>query len=239
MKLLQFGAVWLGILVAAGCGKDEEGAAVKSAVSGETEAEAGEKMTPEEQRFHNAAKPFAAAVAGRQYEAVFGLLSTHAKARMSLNQFAAPADAAAAERNEKSAMTNVTAEQFATLMKKVEDHHGLPQSVQMLEVFSTDQAILARKSKEEFGALESMFAIGMMPDSIPADIRRASVRGQIKTQLSAEQLAAAAKELGTTPAELQKDPDFAPYFNFKIVLVEEAGQLKVGYFEFMPPSMLD
>ena len=37
--------------------------------------------------------------------------------------------------------------------------------------------------------------------------------------------------------ELQKDPDSTPYFNFKLVLVVE-GALRVGYIEFMPPSML-
>ena len=35
------------------------------------------------------------------------------------------------------------------------------------------------------------------------------------------------------------DPGEKPYFNVKFVLVEEAGELKVGYFEFMPPSMFD
>ncbi|HEX4696790.1 MAG TPA: hypothetical protein VH254_03880 [Candidatus Udaeobacter sp.] len=39
--------------------------------------------------------------------------------------------------------------------------------------------------------------------------------------------------------DLKKGEDFDPYFNLKIVLVDEAGQLKIGYFEFMPPSMMD
>ena len=39
--------------------------------------------------------------------------------------------------------------------------------------------------------------------------------------------------------ELKNSPDFEPYFNIKVVLVEENGQLKVGYFEFLPPSMMD
>jgi hypothetical protein len=38
---------------------------------------------------------------------------------------------------------------------------------------------------------------------------------------------------------VQKSEDFDPYFNLKIVLVEEGGQLKIGYFEFLPPSMMD
>ena len=44
---------------------------------------------------------------------------------------------------------------------------------------------------------------------------------------------------GITVEELKKDENFEPYFNLKVVLVEEAGQLKVGYVEFMPPSMMD
>jgi hypothetical protein len=38
---------------------------------------------------------------------------------------------------------------------------------------------------------------------------------------------------------LKKSEDFDSCFNLKIVLVEEGGQLKIGYFEFLPPSMLD
>ena len=44
---------------------------------------------------------------------------------------------------------------------------------------------------------------------------------------------------GISVEELKKREDFDPYFNLKVVLVEEGGQLKVGYFEFLPPSMMD
>ena len=84
-----------------------------------------------------------------------------------------------------------------------------------------------------------MFAIGAMPDWIPADIRRASLRGQIHTELSPQELANVAQRRGITVEELKKDQDFDPYFNLKVVLVEEAGQPKVGYFEFLPPSIMD
>jgi hypothetical protein len=39
--------------------------------------------------------------------------------------------------------------------------------------------------------------------------------------------------------ELKKEEAFYPYLNLKVVLVEEDGELKVGYFEFLPPSMMD
>lgn len=147
-------------------------------------------------------------------------------------------DAAVAE-NEKNPMTAVTAEQFGELMKKVEAEHGVPRKPKHLAVFSTDPDVLNRRSKEQFGAMDSMFAIGAMPDSIPADIRRASLRGQISTELPGPEIEKIAKERQVTVEQLKKDPDFDPYFNFKIVLVEEDGQLKVSYFEFLPPSMLD
>ena len=38
---------------------------------------------------------------------------------------------------------------------------------------------------------------------------------------------------------IKKSEDLDPYVNLKVVLVEEAGQLKIGYFEFLPPSMMD
>ncbi len=133
----------------------------------------------------------------------------------------------------------MTADQFAYLMQYVEAAHGAPRAPKMLHVFSTDPDVLNRRSKEQFGAMDSMFAIGAMPDWIPADIRRASLRGQIHTELSPQELERVAATEGTTVEELKKSPDFDPYFNIKVVLVEENGQLKVGYFEFLPPSMMD
>jgi hypothetical protein len=48
-----------------------------------------------------------------------------------------------------------------------------------------------------------------------------------------------AQTQGISVEELKKDENFDPYFNLKVVLVEEDGELKVGYFEFLPPSMMD
>jgi hypothetical protein len=39
--------------------------------------------------------------------------------------------------------------------------------------------------------------------------------------------------------DFNKSGDFDAYFNLKIVLVEEGGQFKIGYFEFLPPSIWD
>jgi hypothetical protein len=124
-------------------------------------------------------------------------------------------------------------------MQYVAAAHGAPRAVEMLHVFSTDADVLNRRSKEQFGAVDSMFAIGAMPEWIPADIRKASLRGQIHTELSPQELQNVAQREGNSVEELKKNGGLDPYFNVKIVLVEEGGQLKIGYFEFLPPSIWD
>jgi len=158
---------------------------------------------------------------------------------MSFNQFTPAEEQATFQQYESNPYANVTAEQFAYLMQYVEAARGTPRAPKMLSVFSTDPDVLNRRSKEQFGAMDSMFAIGAMPDWIPADIRRASLRGQIHTELSPQELQRVAQTEGISVEEMKKSEDFDPYFNLKVVLVEEDGQLRVGYFEFLPPSMMD
>ena len=194
---------------------------------------------PDERKYLLAAKPFFIAVASRKYVDAYALLSSHARARMSLDQFKPAQQDSDVQQNQSYAFDNVTAEQFAYLMQHVEAAHGAPRAPKMLHVFSTDADVLNRRSKEQFGAMDSMFAIGAMPDWIPADIRRASLRGQIHTELSPQELERVAATEGISVEALKKSDDFDPYFNLKVVLVDEGGQLKIGYFEFLPPSMLD
>jgi len=194
---------------------------------------------PDEHKYLLAAKPFFIAIANRKYADAYALLSRYAKARMSFNQFTPAADDATYQQYEQSPYDNVTAEQFAYLMQYVEAAHGAPLGPKMLHVYSTDPDVLNRRSKEQFGAVDSMFAIGPMPDWIPADIRRASLRGQIHTELSPQELQNLAQREGISLEDLKESEDFDPYFNVKLVLVEEAGQLSVGYFEFLPPSIWD
>jgi hypothetical protein len=194
---------------------------------------------PDERKYLLAAKPFVVAVADRKYADAYTLLSSHARARMSLDQFKPAEQDSDSQQNQSYAFDNVTAEQFAYLMQYVEAAHGAPRAPKMLHVFSTDPDVLNRRSKQQFGAMDSMFAIGAMPDWIPADIRRASLRGQIHTELSPQELQNVAQREGISVEELKKSEDFDPYFNLKVVLVEEGGQLKIGYFEFLPPSIWD
>src|SRR6059036_1407359 len=192
---------------------------------------------PDERKYLVASKPFFIAIANRKYADAYALLSSHARARMSFNQFTPAEEQATFQQYESNPYMNVTAEQFAYLMQYVEAARGAPRAPKLLSVFSTDPDVLNRRSKEQFGAMDSMFAIGAMPDWIPANIRRASLRGQIHTELSPQEVEKVAQEHGISVEELKKD--FDPYLNLKLVLVEEGGQLIVGYFEFLPPSMLD
>jgi hypothetical protein len=220
------------------CGKQDQKGEKKTAQKSEDDF-LDKNAKPDERKYLLAAKPFFIAVANRNYTEAYALLSSHARARMSLNQFTPAQQDADFQQNESYPFANVTAEQFGYLMQYVEAAHGAQRAPKMLHVFSTDPDVLSRRSREQFGAMDSMFAIGAMPDWIPADIRRASLRGQIHTELSPQELANVAQRQGITVEELKKDQDFDPYFNLKVVLVEEAGQLKVGYFEFLPPSMMD
>jgi predicted small lipoprotein YifL len=217
----------------AGCGrKGEEPTAPIPLVSPVQD----KTTSPEQSRYLQAAEPFVQAIAHQRYQEAYGLLSRQARSRMTLNQFVAPADTVAFQRNEQPPFTHGTPADFAELMGKVEDLYGLPQVVESISVFSTDPDVLGHRSREESGIMESASAVGAMPDSIPSDVRRASVHVQIATQLTPDQLAQIAMAMNMSPEELQGDPNFKPSFNVKLVLVEEDGQLKVGYFEFLPAS---
>ena len=230
-------AIWLPVLLTS-CGK--KGPAGEKNTAQKSEDDFLDKdAKPDERKYLLAAKPFFIAVANRKYADAYALLSSYARARMSLNQFTPAEEQATFQQYESNPYMNVTAEQFAYLMQYVEAARGAPRAPKMLHVFSTDPDVLNRRSKEQFGAMDSMFAIGAMPDWIPGDIRRASLRGQIHTELSPQQLGRVAATEGISVEELKKSEDFDPYFNLKVVLVDENGQLKVGYFEFLPPSMMD
>jgi hypothetical protein len=220
------------------CGKKGQDGGNKTAQKSEDDF-LDKDAKPDERKYLLAAKPFFTAVANRKYAEAYAHLSRYARARMSLDQFQPAQQDSDVQQNQSYAFDNVTAEQFAYLMQYVEAAHGAPRAPKMLHVFSTDPDVLNRRSKEQFGAMDSMFAIGAMPDWIPAEIRRASLRGQIHTELSAQELQNVAQREGISVEDLKKSEDFEPYFNLKIVLVDEGGQLKIGYFEFLPPSIWD
>ncbi len=229
---IAVGLLLIAIPLLAGCERSNQ--QQTPAVKKEIVAEA--TPSPEQARYLHAAEPFIQAIAHEKYEGAYELLSRHAKSRMTLNQFVAPADALTFQRNEQSPLMNVTPAEFIELMRKVEDLYGRPQIVESISVFSLDPEVLGHHSKEGADILESATAVGGMSDSIPNEIRRASVHVQIATQLTPGQLEHVATVMNANAEELQANPNFKSSFNIKLVLVEEDGQLKVAYFEFLPAS---
>lgn len=225
--------------LSAGCGKKSSTTSNDASPSGKHDWVQTEKVTPEERTYLEYGRGVIEAVAKRAYGDFYSHLSSHARARMSLNQFAPEDDEAKFAQHEKAPRLNVAEAEFAQLMTRTEEHLGRPQAPRDLHVHTTDAKALSGAKTQGLDALDAMFAIGNMPSSIPAAIRKASLRGQIRVELSAADLAAAAKAQNVSVEELQKDPDFTPYLTLKLVLVEETGQLRVGYFEFLPPSMMD
>jgi hypothetical protein len=83
-----------------------------------SEAREEEKLSPEDRKYLGTAKPFAVAIAGRKYEDAYAQLSSHAKARVSLNQFVPEDDGAKFAQNEKNPVANIAVEKFRELMKR-------------------------------------------------------------------------------------------------------------------------
>ena len=194
-----------------GCGKKgQEGE--KETVQKSEDDFLDKDAKPDERKYLLAAKPFFIAVASRKYADAYALLSSHARARMSLEQFTPAQQDSDSQQNQANAFDNVTAEQFAYLMQYVEAAHGAPRAPKMLHVFSTDPDVLNRRSKEQFGAMDSMFAIGAMPEWIPADIRRASLRGQIHTELSPQELEKVASDGGNQRGRVKEERGFRSLF---------------------------
>lgn len=197
---------------------------------------------PEERPWIEASRPFLTAIAKRDYASAYGLLSNHARARTRPEQFVPLDDPRQAPSSVP--LENLTVEQFVDWMQKMEFKLGVPRSVNEVSVFSIDPQVLSGQGDR----LEVMFAIGGMPSEIPAAIRKASIRAAVSCQLkdeTAKEIAAALNiseeqaRAGNWPEnDKGYDADEWPYLNVKFVLVEEDGQSKVGYFEFMPPSML-
>jgi hypothetical protein len=229
---ITVGLLLIAIPLLAGCGRNDQ----QPTPTVEKKTAAETMPSPEQAPYLQAAGPFVQAIAHQRYEEAYALLSREAKSRMTLNQFVAPADVLAFQRNEQSPFMNVTPAEFVELMRRVEDLYGRPQTVESVSVFSLNPEVLSHSSKDASGILESATAIGGMPASIPNNIRRASVHVQIATQLTPGQLEHAATVMNADAEELHADPTFKSFFNVKLVLVEEDGQLKVAYFEFLPAS---
>jgi hypothetical protein len=126
-------AILLPVLLA-GCNKKGEEGQNKTVQKSEDDF-LDRDAKPDERKYLLAAKPFFVAVANRKYADAYTLLSSHARARMSLDQFKPAKQDSDSQQNQSYAFDNVTAEQFAYLMQYVEAAHGAPRAPKMLHVF--------------------------------------------------------------------------------------------------------
>lgn len=169
---------------------------------------------PEDVPFLKAARPFTEAMAAGKYDKAFEHLSQVAIDNAYHDQFV-PVDGNA----ERKPVSPLTPESFKELMAESEKVLGTPKTVEGIYVASRDPEILAGRGE----AIERLYVMGKVPESVPVSIRKASLHASI-----------AVKSNGPV------DPDDEePYLNMRIILVEEDGETKVGYFELGPPSLLD
>lgn len=185
--------------------------------------------------FMNAGKDFYKAIAAREYAKAYDMLSPYAVSNVSPDQFVDHDPAGEHKGSEPPRIDKLKKEDFLAKMKDVEKRYGEPRRINSLWVEESDAEILAGK-KDRVSAL---FAIGAMPESTPANIRKAALRAQIGYKPKPEDVKEVAESLGESTEEVEKDDEGNFYFSLKTVLIEESGALKIGYFEFVPPSMLD
>jgi hypothetical protein len=208
--------------------------------------DAVQNAEPGEPPYIEASRPMLTALANRDYASLYGMLSSHALNKVRGDQFGPE------QGNAETAapvLSNLSQEQFLEWMGIMEKRLGVPHSVRNVHVESIDPKVLSGKVDKLEDKLDVMFAIGGMPAEIPAAIRKASVRAQLHCRFSDEDAKRLASELGITEEQVQSgkwpendkshDPDERPYLTFKMVLVDDQGTLKIGYFEFLPPSMFD
>lgn len=203
---------------------------------------AAEAEGPEEARYLKAAQPILDAIAARDYGRLFDLTSPLALKRVEAFQFA-PAHDAEGEPLDRPALHNVTREQFLEGLKRMEEELGTPLEIQHAYILTADPEELAGGGDE----FDRMMNLGAISNDVPPAIRRASLQAQISVRVPEKHVAAVASDLGVTEDEVRSGSVFGPegptdgeqpYLNVRLILVEDKG-LKLGYFEFSPPSMLD
>lgn len=197
-----------------------------------------------EKRFLESSRPILLALQNRDYSALYDFMSPYALRYCSGEQFTPNSNPQPLATLNNSSAEGMTREAFLEAMQAMESQLGQPMILDMVYVQTIDPEELAGKSD----GLSNAFNIGAMSKEIPFEIRRASLRAQLKCRPNAELAQAIADEFKLPVADIQSgkipespefDRDMLHYLTFKYVLVEEANQLKIGYFEFLPASMLD
>jgi predicted Zn finger-like uncharacterized protein len=191
---------------------------IAQAIQNAKDADIEDLADPEDLPMIKAARPFADAIAAGNFEAAFIELSPLALANAYRDQFVPPGD----KEQQRTSVAPLTLDSFKELMAESAKVLGTPKKLEHLYVESRDPEILAGRGD----AIERLFVMGGTPDSIPASVRKASLHAKVTV-----------KHPDVPEADAEDGEE--PYLNMRIILTEEDGKLRIGYFELGPPSILD
>ena len=178
-----------------------------------------------------AGKPFHEAIANRDYEGAFALLSNYAKQDVSRRQVAQNLSLAEEkELAQKPRIESLTLATFKEWMTNFEQVYGTPLEINEMAVDEMDPDILAGRGN----AMDTALSIGLISDNVPTEIRRSVIRSYITGRHTEQNTKYLMESEGLTEAEVHEYLE--PQYEMKTVMVEIDGQLKVGYFEFFRSS---
>lgn len=180
-------------------------AALPSACSSERKTEDTGGATAEEARYVAAARPFMEALVAQDHAKAYGLMSSHAKARLTIDAFTQKNRAAYAA--------------FGTPLRLAD---GVAAETDAAVLGGSADAVGEDELEKAATRLLADLALGDTPEWIPASIRRASVTAQV---------------LFAPGEEVSEGEE--PFFVLTAVLVDDAGQLRVGHHFFREATMLD
>jgi len=156
----------------------------------------------DEARYVTAARPFLQALVEQDHAKAYGFASSHLRAIVSLDAF-----------------TRSNREAFADLGTPIRLDEGISAETDPSILVGPVHATGDDELEKTANRLLADAAVGTMPDSIPASIRKASVTAHVVSG----------------KGEDGEDP----FYVLTAVLVEDAGQLRVGYYFFRAATMLD
>ena len=187
--LLVLAAAVVVAVAVLGCGAGDEGTGAVGSVIDRS------LLSREQQIYAEAAKPFMEAVVQKRYEAAYQQLSMDARDQISRDA-------------------------FAEMVQRSEHEFGTPVSlVSVYGVYTKEELPVPAHDDSGVDPLVVADALGPTPDSIPADLRCASVKGRIK---------------------LAKDEDGDERdCILTVLLVKERGASKVGWFWFRDHNIWD
>ncbi|HYG74748.1 MAG TPA: hypothetical protein VEK08_07075 [Planctomycetota bacterium] len=182
-----------------------------------------EWSSPEEKKYAQWSNDFTALLVKQDYAAAYALCSSHLRAQM-------------------------TQAEFESAQQKLRKEFGTPLKIKPVFSVNTEKEELAGpnykppkkpnadsdldpKVEEGIRKMVALDAVGTLPDSVPLDIRRASVRSEVVL------------DPATLPANVRPAGKPAPDEEYicllTMVLVEENGQLRVAHLWQRWPNILD